>query len=135
MSRCGSTPLIDPPPCCRCHHGPQSKCVNCMPLQPWDKAVQEGRDDTTIKHLSFHTHIRKLTSGVDRCVYYSHTSCVPILLQHNYLLCIYIYRGKFANLEDLSCKIKPGCKDHSPWPAGICTKCQPSAITLARQVL
>ncbi len=57
-----------------------------MPLQPWDKAVQEGREDTIIKHLSFHTHIRKLTSGVDRYVY-SDTSCVITL---TYLLCIYV---------------------------------------------
>lgn len=89
-----------------CRHGDNSKCINCVPLEPWDKAVQEGRDPP-IKHLSFHCYIRKLTSGVDR--------------------------GKFANMEDLSCRIKPGCTDHSPWPKGICTKCQPSAITLARQ--
>jgi hypothetical protein len=44
------------------------------------------------------------------------------------------FRGKFAVLEDITCKIKPGCKEHPPWPDGICTKCQPSALTLKRQV-
>ena len=43
-------------------------------------------------------------------------------------------RGKFTVLEDTSCRIKPGCTEHPPWPGGICTKCQPSAITLKRQV-
>ncbi|KAK7051148.1 Nuclear protein localization protein 4, partial [Halocaridina rubra] len=41
--------------------------------------------------------------------------------------------GKFIALENLDCKIKSGCKDHPPWPKGICSKCQPSAITLNRQ--
>lgn len=89
-----------------CHHGALGKCLNCVPLEPWDKKFLDSRDPP-IKHLSFHCYLRKLTSGVDR--------------------------GKFVNLEDLSCKIKPGCQEHPPWPAGICTKCQPSAITLARQ--
>ena len=47
---------------------------------------------------------------------------------------MWLYRGKFVNLENLSCKIKPGCKEHPPWPGGICTKCQPNAVTLNRQV-
>ena len=94
-------------PCARCHHGAEAKCMNCAPLDPWDPR-HLASFDPPIKHLSFHCHLRKLTSGVDR--------------------------GKFLNLEDLSCKIRSGCLDHPPWPAGICTKCQPSAVTLSRQV-
>lgn len=50
------------------------------------------------------------------------------------LTLIYIFRGKFLLLENISCKIKEGCTGHLPWPKGICSKCQPSAITLNRQV-
>ncbi|XP_032178014.1 nuclear protein localization protein 4 homolog isoform X2 [Mustela erminea] len=57
--------------------------------------------------MSFHAYIRKLTGGADK--------------------------GKFVALENISCKIKSGCEGHLPWPNGICTKCQPSAITLNRQ--
>lgn len=89
-----------------CHHGPQGKCLNCAPLEPWDNQYLQTRDPP-IKHLSFHCYLRKLTSGVDK--------------------------GKFVCLESISCKVKLDCPDHSPWPAGICTKCQPSAVTLARQ--
>ena len=50
-------------------------------------------------------------------------------------VCDFFYlRGKFVSFENISCKIKPGCKEHPPWPGGICTKCQPSALTLNRQV-
>ena len=81
--------------------------MNCAPLDPWDPRHMASFDPP-IKHLSFHCHLRKLTSGVDR--------------------------GKFLHLEDLRCKIRGDCLDHPPWPAGICTKCQPSAVTLSRQV-
>ena len=47
----------------------------------------------------------------------------------------FVFRGKFACLEEVNCRIKPGCKGHPPWPRGICSKCQPSAVTLNRQVI
>lgn len=89
-----------------CRHGPQGKCFHCVPLEPYDETYLASVDPP-IKFLSFHSYIRKLTSGVDK--------------------------GKFVSLENMSCKIKEGCREHPPWPAGICTKCQPNAVTLNRQ--
>ena len=43
-------------------------------------------------------------------------------------------RAKFTSLEDISVRIKEGCTTHLPWPKGICSKCQPSAVILNRQV-
>ncbi|XP_049775700.1 nuclear protein localization protein 4 homolog [Schistocerca cancellata] len=88
-----------------CRHGPKACCVHCSPLEPFDEAYLKEQN---VKHMSFHSYLRKLTAGVDR--------------------------GKFVNLEDISCRIRAGCKDHPPWPKGICSKCQPNAITLNRQV-
>ncbi|CAL1297658.1 unnamed protein product [Larinioides sclopetarius] len=87
-----------------CQHGPKGKCVHCVPVEPYNEAYLH---EQKIKHMSFHSYLRKLTGGIDK--------------------------GKFAALENISCKIKEGCKEHPPWPQGICTKCQPSAITLNRQ--
>lgn len=89
-----------------CRHGDGGQCLHCMPLNPWDPTVLQGADPP-IKHMSFHTYLRQLCDGADR--------------------------GRLLNLEDLRCTIKPNCYGHAPWPAGLCTKCQPSAVTLARQ--
>ncbi|GIY88695.1 nuclear protein localization protein 4 homolog [Caerostris extrusa] len=93
-----------------CQHGPKGKCVHCIPMEPYNEAYLQEQN---IKHMSFHSYLRKLTGGIDKIYIY--------------------YRGKFAALENISCKIKDGCKEHLPWPQGICTKCQPSALTLNRQ--
>ncbi|XP_076653161.1 nuclear protein localization 4 isoform X1 [Halictus rubicundus] len=87
-----------------CRHGGNGCCVHCSPLEPFDESYLKEQN---IKHLSFHSYLRKLTAGVDR--------------------------GKFIQLDDISCRVKTGCKDHPPWPRGICSKCQPNSITLNRQ--
>lgn len=87
-----------------CRHNSNGCCVHCSPLEPFDEIYLKEQN---IKHLSFHSYLRKMTSGADR--------------------------GKFLALEDISCRIKTGCKDHPPWPKGICSKCQPNAITLNQQ--
>nr|CAG4651810.1 EOG090X05T8 [Triops cancriformis] len=87
-----------------CHHGEKSSCIHCLPLEPYDETYLKEQN---IKHMSFHTYLRKLTGGLDK--------------------------GKFSPLENISCKIKSGCAGHPPWPQAICSKCQPKAVTLNRQ--
>ncbi|KAH8311816.1 hypothetical protein KR044_008176 [Drosophila immigrans] len=87
-----------------CHHNANGRCVHCSPLEPYDESYLKEHN---IKHLSFHSYLRKQTSGMDH--------------------------GKYFVFDDINCRIKPGCREHPPWPKGICSKCQPSAITLNRQ--
>lgn len=93
-----------PPEKTSCRHRGRERCINCLPLQPFD---QNYLNEQKIKHMSFHAYLRKVTQGVNK--------------------------GKYAPLEDISCRIKTNCPGHKPWPEGICTKCQPSAITLNQQ--
>lgn len=78
--------------------------MHCSPLEPWDEAYLK---EQKIKHMSFHSYLRKLKTGASS--------------------------GRFVALEDLNCRIRSGCTEHLPWPKGICSKCQPSAITLNPQ--
>ncbi|CAH8616468.1 unnamed protein product [Schistosoma haematobium] len=89
-----------------CHHPLSGQCIHCVPLEPFDSAYLEHLDPP-VKFMSFHAYLRKLTGGQSK--------------------------GKFSSLENLSCHIRPGCRDHPPWPNGICTKCQPNPVTLEIQ--
>ncbi|KAI0935907.1 hypothetical protein AcV5_004194 [Taiwanofungus camphoratus] len=94
-----------------CKHGANAMCDYCMPLEPYDAAYHAEHN---IKHLSYHTYLRKLTPKTSATA--SSTASLPPLSQ-------------------LSYKVKAPCPSggHPPWPAGICTACQPSAITLQSQ--
>ncbi|KPV77506.1 uncharacterized protein RHOBADRAFT_31231 [Rhodotorula graminis WP1] len=94
---------------CRC--GPKSMCDYCMPLEPFDAEYHASHN---IKHLSYHAYLKKLHASIPTSAQAS--TYIPPLAPESYRVAVPCSSGS-----------------HPSWPAGICTKCQPSAVTLSRQ--
>lgn len=92
-----------------CRHNEKGMCEYCSPLPPYDKGY---REEHQIKHASFHAHLKEVNEATNKGTGSSY----------------------IAPLSESNFAINKRCNGgHEPWPKGICSKCQPSAITLQQQ--
>ena len=92
-----------------CRHSTNAMCEHCLPLEPFDEAYAA---ENKIKHLSFHSYLRKLGLEPE-----------PTHQTKQY--------GAFVHALEEPDFIPAKCPNHSA--NGMCSKCQPSAITLQPQ--
>ncbi len=93
-----------------CRHNDRGMCEYCSPLPPWDKSYQQEHN---IKHTSFHAYVDEVNAQINKEE--SLSSYITPLHESNFEIDRHCTNG------------------HEPWPKGICSKCQPSAISLQIQ--
>lgn len=87
----------------KCNHAEHQKCINCFNVK-----------SKNIKHISF-----------DEFIELNYHNCVNHTKEQKCTNCLVSLHDDF--------KIKKDCKDHEPYPKGMCSKCIPPLINIKRQ--
>ena len=122
----------------KCTHGPHGRCLNCI-----NSEVKKGNDEE--KYLSVGESPKMCNHGPNgRCLNCAirdtseakHVS-FDEFVDKNFAKC----RNHKKNAKCQNClvdlavdfKIKPNCKNHEPYPKGMCSQCIPPSINVKRQ--
>jgi nuclear protein localization family protein 4 len=122
----------------KCNHGPNGRCLNCIDN---DKKIDENEEKYITKNVS-----KNCTHGPKgRCLNCMSTDSKDIkhlsfdeFVDQNFAKCrSHSTSAKCQNcLVDLAVdyKIKMDCKNHEPYPRGMCSQCIPPSINVKRQI-
>ena len=88
-----------------CQHNKNAKCNWCMPIPPWEILNIDPWKEKEIHHIPLHSYFKQI----------------------DYL------KKEMTGLTMPNYAPKPLCRNHEPYPAGICTECAPSAVRLNTQ--
>ncbi|PRP83931.1 nuclear protein localization protein 4 [Planoprotostelium fungivorum] len=92
-----------------CNHGPNGKCMQCMPIAPWAILEYEPFKSQGVKFIPFTAYVRKMQQNSA----YANKSTARVISPESYK--------------------QKECDRHPPWPEGICTQCQPAPIRVQGQ--
>ena len=79
-----------------------------------EKNMAEEEDEKFVKHMSFDNYIAKQRQKC-KDKHLPHQKCQDCLVE-----------------KDVSYKVKYDCKNHKPFPHGMCAKCLPPTVILNR---
>lgn len=130
----------------KCTHGPMGRCLNCVDKDAEPTKKGDGKDSKKEEKEKY------ITKEVKKCTHGPHGRCLnciteettdlkhlsfDLFVDNNFAKCKNHSEFQKCNncLVDLeqSYKIKQDCKDHEPYPKGMCAKCIPPLVNVQRQ--
>lgn len=115
----------------KCRHGPNQKCVNCLGV------TKENAETAALKHLCQHPPGGKCPNCMkaDQTVFKHESFDNWIVEQRKKCEKSHPSNAKCQNctfVQNVSYKVDYNCKNHKPYPLGMCNKCVPPAVVLNR---
>lgn len=127
----------------KCTHGPNGRCINCMSNEPVKPTESDKKEEEEEKYIT--TEDKKCAHGPNgkciNCISEENTDVkhlsFDLFIDKNFAKC----KNHNADQKCSNClvdldqdyKVKMDCKNHEPYPKGMCSKCIPPLVNVARQ--